>query len=122
MTGNFACFEKKTRPYYGMALSARPSVHPSVRKQSSRCLHDILWKCILDQDKVSHTIVIVPPFLVSELCPFENRKKSYTGHYSVIVLHIFMNFIGICIRSGQRIIYHWMDERIEISRVAYSHF
>ena len=60
---------------------ARPSVHPSIRKQSSRCIHNTLWKCtcILDQDEVSNTRVIVTPFLVSELCPFENRKKILCG-------------------------------------------
>ena len=48
------------------------SVCLSVRKQSSRYLHAILWKCILGLDKVSHTRMIVTPFFVSELCSFEN--------------------------------------------------
>ena len=43
--------------------------------QSKRYPHDILWKCILGQDNVSHTRMIVPPFLVSELCPFESSRK-----------------------------------------------
>ena len=51
------------------------AVRLSVHKQSSRYLHVILRKCILGQDKVPHTRMIVPPFLFSELCPFANRKK-----------------------------------------------
>ena len=58
--------------------SIRLSVRPYVHKQSSRYLHEILWKCLLGQDKVSNT-----KCLVSELCPFENRN-------SVTVVYIFM--------------------------------
>ena len=47
----------------------------SVRNQSSRYLHDILWKRILGQVEVSHSRMIVPAFLVSELCPIDYRKK-----------------------------------------------
>ena len=47
------------------------SVHLSVND-----LHDSSWKCMLGQGKVSHTRMIVTPSLVSELCPFENRKKN----------------------------------------------
>ena len=49
---------EKNRSYYGRALSARSSVRPSVHKQSSRYLHDILWKCIFGQDKVSNTSML----------------------------------------------------------------
>ena len=48
----------------------------SVRNQSSRYLHDILWKRILGQVEVSHSRMIVPAFLVSELCPIDYRKKN----------------------------------------------
>ena len=38
-------------------------------KQSSIYRHDILHKCLLGQDKVSHTDMVVLTPLVSELCP-----------------------------------------------------
>ena len=67
-----------------------PSVCPSVRKQSS----SIKRECILSQDKVSHTRIDDPVFLVSEFCPFENHKKSCKDHNSSS-----SNFLGMCIRS-----------------------
>ena len=67
----YVCFGKK-RSYYDMALSVRPYV----RKQSSRYLHDNLYKCILGQDNVSNTNMIVPPFIIPELCPFEYCKQK----------------------------------------------
>ena len=44
------------------------AVPPSI---FSRCLHDILLKCIFGQDKVSHTRMIVLPVVLSELWPFD---------------------------------------------------
>ena len=66
MCGFVCCFYtpvlKIKRSNYGVALS----VCLSVCKQSARYLHDISEKCILGQDNVYHTEMIVPTFLVSE--------------------------------------------------------
>ena len=39
--------------------------------KSSEFLHAILLEYVLGQDNVSRTRMIVPPFLVSKLCPFD---------------------------------------------------
>ena len=41
---------------------------------------------------MSRIRMVVPPFLVSKLCPFDHflKKKSCTHHNSVTVIYIFM--------------------------------
>ena len=62
----YARFEEKKRTYYGKA--------PSVRKQYLSYLHAFIEMC-MRLDNVSHIRMIVPPFLVSVLCPFCYLKK-----------------------------------------------
>ena len=78
---------------------------PSVHKQSSRYLHDILWKSILAQDKVSHTGMIVPFSLIAELFSFENCKKIlYAPLLSIRYLYLHGTLLE-CV-SGQDDVSH----------------
>ena len=59
---------------------------------------------------MSHTKMIIPSFIVSELCPFENRKKkkSCMRHNSVTVIYIFMKLERNVYRIEMCCIYLWL--------------
>ena len=56
---------------------------------------------------MSHTRMIVPPFLVSKLCPFEFFSNILVCAITQLPLGICScNFIEMSIRSGQCVVYN----------------
>ena len=53
-----------------------------------------------------HTNIIVPPFSISSYALGKSLNKSCTGHNTVTIIYIFMNFRGMCIRS-RRVTYNY---------------